>query len=184
MPIGTVRWFNPTKGYGYIAPDDGGPDVFVHISAVQKAGLVLLPEGDKISYEPKIGRSGKISADNLRLIYHSCFGKRGAEARGHIGVRLMQVSKASLWRGLSDQDIEHRFRTEGPSRPQHRLPVGTLHQQISLDGFALSPAAPEAQGRPSQHIGSAMAVSRDCPQQVNQRGRRELPRIHINSTAS
>lgn len=68
MPIGTVRWFNPTKGYGYIAPDDGGPDVFVHISAVQKAGLVLLPEGDKISYEPKIGRTGKISADNLRLI--------------------------------------------------------------------------------------------------------------------
>lgn len=68
MAIGTVRWFNPTKGYGYIAPDDGGRDVFVHISAVQKAGLVLLSEGDKISYEPKIGRSGKISADNLRLI--------------------------------------------------------------------------------------------------------------------
>lgn len=68
MAIGTVRWFNPTKGYGYIAPDDGGHDVFVHISAVQKAGLVLLPERGKVSYEPKIGRSGKISADNLRLI--------------------------------------------------------------------------------------------------------------------
>ncbi|MHB0790254.1 cold-shock protein [Bradyrhizobium sp. 5.13L] len=68
MAIGTVRWFNPTKGYGYIAPDDGGRDVFVHISAVQKAGMVLLPEGDKISYEPKIGRSGKISAEILRLI--------------------------------------------------------------------------------------------------------------------
>ncbi|MHC4049565.1 cold-shock protein [Bradyrhizobium sp. 25ACV] len=68
MATGTVRWFNPTKGYGYIAPDDGGRDVFVHISAVQKAGLVLLPQGDKISYEPKIGRSGKISAENLRLI--------------------------------------------------------------------------------------------------------------------
>lgn len=68
MAIGTVRWFNPTKGYGYIAPEDGGRDVFVHISAVQKAGLVLLPEGDRISYEPKIGRSGKISADHLRLI--------------------------------------------------------------------------------------------------------------------
>lgn len=68
MAIGTVRWFNPTKGYGYIARDDGGRDVFVHISAVQKAGLVLLPQGDRISYEPKIGRSGKISADNLRLI--------------------------------------------------------------------------------------------------------------------
>ncbi|MBH5386371.1 cold-shock protein [Bradyrhizobium diversitatis] len=68
MAIGIVRWFNPSKGYGYIAPDDGGRDVFVHISAVQKAGLVLLPQGDKISYEPKIGRSGKISAENLRLI--------------------------------------------------------------------------------------------------------------------
>ncbi|WP_027532995.1 cold-shock protein [Bradyrhizobium sp. WSM3983] len=68
MAIGIVRWFNPSKGYGYIAPDDGGRDVYVHISAVQKAGLVLLPQGDKISYEPKIGRSGKISAENLRLI--------------------------------------------------------------------------------------------------------------------
>lgn len=68
MAIGIVRWFNPSKGYGYIAPDDGGRDVFVDISAVQKAGLVLLPQGDKISYEPKIGRSGKISAENLRLI--------------------------------------------------------------------------------------------------------------------
>ncbi|MFB6463978.1 cold-shock protein [Bradyrhizobium tunisiense] len=68
MATGSVRWFNPTKGYGYIAPDDGGRDVFVHISAVQMAGLVLLPQGDKISYEPKIGRSGKISAENLRLI--------------------------------------------------------------------------------------------------------------------
>ncbi|MFB6420973.1 MULTISPECIES: cold-shock protein [Bradyrhizobium] len=68
MATGSVRWFNPTKGYGYIAPDDGGRDVFVHISAVQRAGLVLLPQGDKISYEPKIGRSGKISAENLRLI--------------------------------------------------------------------------------------------------------------------
>ncbi|MHB0772993.1 cold-shock protein [Bradyrhizobium sp. 1.29L] len=68
MATGTVRWFNSTKGYGYIAPDDGGRDVFVHISAVQKASLVLLPQGDKISYEPKIGRSGKISAENLRLI--------------------------------------------------------------------------------------------------------------------
>lgn len=56
-----MRWFNPTKGYGYIAPDDGGRDGFAHISAVQKAGLVLLPEGDKISYEPKIGRSENIS---------------------------------------------------------------------------------------------------------------------------
>ncbi|MGY8635701.1 cold-shock protein [Bradyrhizobium sp. 14AA] len=68
MATGSVRWFNPTKGYGYIVPDDGGRDVFVHISAVQRAGLVLLPQGDKISYEPKIGRSGKISAENLRLI--------------------------------------------------------------------------------------------------------------------
>ncbi|MGY3622249.1 cold-shock protein [Bradyrhizobium sp. USDA 10063] len=67
MAKGTVKWFNPTKGYGFIAPDGGGPDVFVHISAVERAGHTSLPEGTKISYEPVTGRSGKISAENLRI---------------------------------------------------------------------------------------------------------------------
>ncbi|WP_439375438.1 cold-shock protein [Bradyrhizobium sp. DASA03120] len=67
MALGTVKWFNATKGYGFIHPDDGGPDVFVHISAVQKAGYNGLAEGAKVSYELVTGRSGKLSADNLRI---------------------------------------------------------------------------------------------------------------------
>ena len=67
MAIGTVKWFNATKGYGFIQPDGGGPDVFVHISAVEKAGYTGLAEGAKVSYELVPGRSGKVSAENLRI---------------------------------------------------------------------------------------------------------------------
>nr|WP_249809081.1 cold-shock protein [Bradyrhizobium sp. 137] len=66
VAIGTVKWFNPTKGYGFIAPDDGGKDVFVHISAVEKAGFTSLAEGAKVSYEIVTDR-GKQSAGNLRI---------------------------------------------------------------------------------------------------------------------
>ncbi len=67
MSTGTVKWFNGQKGYGFIQPDDGGQDVFVHISAVERAGLGSLNEGQKISYEVVADRrSGKSSADNLR----------------------------------------------------------------------------------------------------------------------
>ncbi|MDA9503742.1 cold-shock protein [Bradyrhizobium sp. CCBAU 11386] len=67
MAMGTVRWFNATKGYGFIQPEDGGADVFVHISAVETAGYTNLAEGARVSYEMKAGRSGKISAKNLRI---------------------------------------------------------------------------------------------------------------------
>ena len=66
MAMGTVKWFNTTKGYGFIKPDEGGPDIFVHISAVEKAGYSGLAEGAKISYEMVTGRSGRVSAENLR----------------------------------------------------------------------------------------------------------------------
>ncbi len=67
MANGTVKWFNPTKGYGFIAPEDGASDVFVHISAVEKSGLSQLIEGQKISYDI-IESRGKSAADNLKLI--------------------------------------------------------------------------------------------------------------------
>ncbi len=67
MPIGKVKWFNKTKGYGFIQPEDGSKDVFVHISAVERAGLSNLREGQKISYEIERGRNGKSSAVNLRV---------------------------------------------------------------------------------------------------------------------
>jgi CspA family cold shock protein len=68
MATGTVKWFNSQKGYGFIQPDDGGKDVFVHISAVERAGLSHLNEGQKISFEIKADpRSGKSNADNLRV---------------------------------------------------------------------------------------------------------------------
>jgi len=66
MATGTVKWFNATKGFGFIQPDDGGKDVFVHISAVQKAGLTTLNEGQSIEYE-EIANRGKTSAENLKV---------------------------------------------------------------------------------------------------------------------
>jgi cold shock protein len=69
MAQGTVKWFNGQKGFGFIQPDDGGRDVFVHISAVERAGMSNLNEGQKISYELVADRrSGKSSADNLRAV--------------------------------------------------------------------------------------------------------------------
>ena len=65
MATGTVKWFNPTKGYGFIEPADGGKDAFVHISAVERAGLTSLREGQKVSYELVPGRDGKASAENI-----------------------------------------------------------------------------------------------------------------------
>lgn len=68
MAQGSVKWFNATKGFGFIQPDEGGPDVFVHISAVERAGLRELKDGQKISYELVADRrSGKSSADNLKI---------------------------------------------------------------------------------------------------------------------
>jgi CspA family cold shock protein len=67
MAMGTVKFFNMTKGYGFIAPENGGSDVFVHISAVQKAGYTSLAEGARVSYELVPGRDGKKSAENLRI---------------------------------------------------------------------------------------------------------------------
>ena len=66
MATGTVKWFNATKGYGFIAPDDGGKDVFVHISAVERAGLSTLNEGQVVEYELVTNR-GKTSAENLKV---------------------------------------------------------------------------------------------------------------------
>ncbi len=68
MPTGTVKWFNPAKGYGFIEPQEGGKDAFVHISAVERAGLNTLHEGQKVSYELQPGRDGKSSAENLSLV--------------------------------------------------------------------------------------------------------------------
>jgi CspA family cold shock protein len=66
MSNGTVKWFNAQKGYGFIQPDDGSKDVFVHISAVERAGLVSLTDGQKVSYDLERGQQGKTSAVNLQ----------------------------------------------------------------------------------------------------------------------
>jgi CspA family cold shock protein len=68
MSTGTVKWFNSQKGYGFIQPDDGSKDVFVHISAVERSGIGNLNEGQKISYEVQKGQQGKLSAENLQAV--------------------------------------------------------------------------------------------------------------------
>lgn len=67
MVTGTVKFFNSTKGFGFITPDEGGKDAFVHISAVERSGLPGLNEGDKVSYELEAGRDGRMSATNLQM---------------------------------------------------------------------------------------------------------------------
>ncbi|MEL6508488.1 MAG: cold-shock protein [Pseudomonadota bacterium] len=67
MANGTVKWFNTTKGYGFIAPDDGGKDVFVHISAVERAGLTGLADNQKVTFDVEEGRNGREAASNLAL---------------------------------------------------------------------------------------------------------------------
>jgi CspA family cold shock protein len=68
MATGTVKWFNSAKGFGFIQPEDGSNDAFVHISAVERAGLGTLDEGQKVSYELQPGQNGKSSAENLSII--------------------------------------------------------------------------------------------------------------------
>jgi CspA family cold shock protein len=68
MTVGTVKWFNSAKGFGFIEPEDGSKDAFVHISAVERAGLSGLNEGQKVEYELQSGRDGKASAENLSVV--------------------------------------------------------------------------------------------------------------------
>ena len=68
MPTGTVKWFNTTKGYGFIAPEDGGKDVFVHISAVERSGLTGLADNQKVEYELREGRDGRPLASDLKVV--------------------------------------------------------------------------------------------------------------------
>lgn len=68
MPNGTVKWFNTTKGYGFIEPEDGGKDVFVHISAVERSGLTGLADNQKVSFELQDGRDGRQMASDLKLL--------------------------------------------------------------------------------------------------------------------
>ena len=67
MANGTVKWFNSTKGFGFIAPETGGKDVFVHISAVERAGLTGLEDNQKVTYDVEAGRDGRESASNIQL---------------------------------------------------------------------------------------------------------------------
>lgn len=67
MPVGTVKWFNPTKGFGFIQPEEKGDDVFVHISALEKAGIKTLEEGQKVGYELVTNR-GRVAAGELNLL--------------------------------------------------------------------------------------------------------------------
>jgi CspA family cold shock protein len=66
MPTGTVKWFNENKGWGFIVPDEGGDDIFVHYSAIEAGGFKTLKEGQKVNFELKLGKDGKYQADNVQ----------------------------------------------------------------------------------------------------------------------
>jgi cold shock protein len=68
MATGTVKWFNTVKGYGFIQPDEGGNDAFVHISALERAGMASLAEGQRVEYELVRGKNGKMAAEDLKLV--------------------------------------------------------------------------------------------------------------------
>ena len=68
MPNGTEKWFNTTKGYGFIAPDDGGKDIFVHISAVERSGLTGLADDQKVTFDLATGRDGRSNAENISIV--------------------------------------------------------------------------------------------------------------------
>ncbi len=68
MATGTVKWFNPSKGYGFIQPEDGGKDVFVHISALERAGIKTVKEGQRLEFELAPGRDGRTAAEEIKLI--------------------------------------------------------------------------------------------------------------------
>lgn len=68
MPVGTVKWFNTTKGYGFIEPEEGGKDVFVHISAVERSGLTGLADNQKVSFELAEGRDGRQMASDIKIL--------------------------------------------------------------------------------------------------------------------
>ena len=92
MPTGTVKWFNPTKGYGFIQPQGGGKDVFVHISAVERAGLSTLNEGQTVQYEI-VSNRGKESAENLKV------GGLAAGGRRRIGGGSLPIARPFGSRG-------------------------------------------------------------------------------------
>jgi len=80
MTTGTVKWFHPAKGFGFIEPEDGSTDAFVHISAVERAGMGTLSEGQKISYDLQPGQNGKSSAENLKEVSDDAGDDAGTES--------------------------------------------------------------------------------------------------------
>ena len=114
MATGTVKWFNPIKGYGFIQPDSGGKDVFVHISAVEKAGLSSLNEGAKVSYE-EVSNRGKTSAENLKS---DKFNFLGYKANRHSCLCWSKMFAFHHVRNVFDRPAKSRaFRFGGQTAP-------------------------------------------------------------------
>ena len=121
MPTGTVKWFNATKGYGFIAPDDGGKDIFVHISAVERAGLKGLNDNQKIGFEMQSGRDGRGCA--FRRL------RPGTRSRaGNSGV--LSSGRATGSRGSTRSAFPSSFRrtTRTGGSPTRRIPKTTMRR--------------------------------------------------------
>ena len=116
MPTGTVKWFNATKGYGFIEPEDGSKDTFVHISAVERAGLGTLREGQRVSYEVRPGRDGKIVC------------------RGALGSGLTVTGGTGSVAHRAHSALRSSYRTQTSAWPCHARPTPTKRSTSSSDG--------------------------------------------------
>ena len=104
MPTGTVKWFNATKGFGFIAPDDGATDVFVHISALERSGLRTLGDGERVCFEPRPGRDGRVSAEDVSLLAPTDDAHQGAPSAQETDVGTVKWFNATKGYGFIEPE--------------------------------------------------------------------------------
>ena len=123
MATGTVKWFNPTKGYGFIQPDEGGPDAFVHITALEQSNIDTLNEGAKVTFELEVGRNGKQAATNLKLI-------------SRVGIGLDSVDLLAA----KERGIEVTYTPDAPAPAVAELTLGlmlSLLRSVHVSNFKM-----------------------------------------------
>src|ERR1700730_2018609 len=146
MSIGTVKWFTAQKGYGFIQPDDGSKDVFVHVSAVESSGIGNLQEGQKLSYELERGQQGKISAVSLQTasLRRSDAAQAALEPTGgpHVRAQVCRRAERTILPQLASRQNDRRPIYHCPAVSQHRQYSPVSHQEQAGWARAHGPGGP------------------------------------------